>query len=79
MYFVPFIAPIVRIRTPKRSLEELNDANADNFDDDSLMNIPIHSLDRATFENSPWMKYLVIRKESVYIDRHLSLIKGWKL
>lgn len=53
-------------RVPKRSLEEINDLNGDNFDDDNnLLNIPIHALDRETLENSPWMKYLVIRKESV--------------
>lgn len=61
--------------SPKRSLEEVNDITGENFDEESILNIPIHALDHDKMDNSPWMKYLVIRKESVYIDCHRYLIE----
>lgn len=59
MYFIFFC------RASKRALEEFDDIGENPDEENNILNKPITALDRETLDNSPWMKFLVIRKESV--------------
>lgn len=49
----------------KRSINELGDISNEILNDE-IMNAPLGQLDMDKIQRSPWMKYLIIRNESVY-------------
>lgn len=58
---------------PKRGLEEFNDIPNEVLADE-VFNMPLKSLSREQLQNSPWLQYVLIRKNSLYLVKHFFCI-----